>query len=208
MSRTLRSRSTTTGRRDRTHRRGRHRLERSYRRPARYAAAGLLALTGAVAAAPVLTAEDRAAAATTAVAPIQPLAVSSPRVVQQLRRPAPVRTATTARYRWVRKNVYGPALRGRATWYGPGFDGRRTASGTTFRSYTELTAAHLTLPFGTRLRVCYRSCVVVTITDRGPYGPAMLDLSWLAASRIGLVGPGIAPVTANVVTSRRVRVRV
>lgn len=207
MSRTLRTRSTTTGRRDRARRRGRHRLERSYRRPARYAAAGLLALTGAMAAAPVLTAEDRVAA-TTVIAPIQPVAVSSPRVVQQLRRPAPVRTATKARYRWVRKHAYGPALRGRATWYGPGFDGRRTASGTTFRSYTELTAAHRTLPFGTRVRVCYRACVVVTITDRGPYGPAMLDLSWLAASRIGLLSPGIAPVTANIVTSRRVRVRV
>ena len=206
MTRILRARSTTTARRDRRPRRGRHRLERDYRRPARYAVAGLLVLTGAVAAAPVLTTE---AAGTTSVAvlkPVEPLAVSSPRVVR--RRPAPVRTATQVRYRWVRKHAYGPDLRGRATWYGPGFHGRRTASGATFDSYGALTAAHRTLPFGTRLRVCYRACVEVTITDRGPYGPAMLDLSWLAASRIGLLGPGIAHVTANVVTTKRVRVRV
>jgi rare lipoprotein A (peptidoglycan hydrolase) len=202
MTPTLRTRPATSGRHRAT--RGRHRAARDLRRPARYAAAGLLAVAGAVAAAPVVTAgPDRPAV----VAPVvRPAAMASPQVVQ--RRPAPARTATRARYRWVRKHAYGPDLRGRATWYGPGFHGRRTASGSTFDSYGALTAAHRTLPFGTRLRVCLRGCVVVTITDRGPFGPAMLDLSHLAASRIGLLGPGIATVTANVVTERRVRVRV
>ena len=98
-------------------------------------------------------------------------------------------------------------LRGRATWYGPGFEGRRTASGEVFHSRRALTAAHRTLPFGTRLRVCHqRRCVVVRVNDRGPFGNAILDLSWLAAHRIGLDAHGIAPVTATVLATRRVRV--
>ncbi len=61
--------------------------------------------------------------------------------------------------------------RGRAAWYGPGFHGRRTASGERFNTYA-LTAAHLTLPLGSRVRVTNlrngRS-VVVRVNDRGPY---------------------------------------
>jgi len=54
------------------------------------------------------------------------------------------------------------------------------------------TAAHKTLPFGTELRVCYRSCVDVRINDRGPYiGSRELDLSYAAAQSIGLVDPGV-----------------
>ena len=49
------------------------------------------------------------------------------------------------------------------------------------------TAAHKTLPFGTRLRVCYQGCTNVRINDRGPYiGARELDLSYGAASSIGL----------------------
>ncbi|HWL35092.1 MAG TPA: septal ring lytic transglycosylase RlpA family protein [Frankiaceae bacterium] len=194
-------RSSSTGRRDRTPRRGRHRLERSYRRPARYAAAGLLALTGAVSA-PLVQHDSRAAVEQTAprTTTVRPLAARpSARVVTPRRatRGAAVRKAVTRQAR--------PAplvLRGRATWYGPGFDGRRTASGEVFRSRLALTAAHRTLPFGTRLRVCYSGrCVVVRVNDRGPFGNAILDLSWLAASRIGLVHAGIGHVTATVVRS-------
>jgi len=57
------------------------------------------------------------------------------------------------------------------------------------------TAAHKTLPFGTRLRVCYQGCVNVRINDRGPYiGARELDLSLGAAKTIGLVDPGVANV--------------
>ena len=59
---------------------------------------------------------------------------------------------------------------GRASWYGPGFHGRRTASGETFNT-NELTAAHRTLPFGTKVRVVNKKTgksVVVRINDRGP----------------------------------------
>jgi rare lipoprotein A len=82
-----------------------------------------------------------------------------------------------------------------ASWYGPGFHGRHTASGERFNQ-NAMTAAHKSLPFGTRARVSYRGkSVVVRINDRGPFvkGRA-LDLSKAAAQRIGLIQPGHAPV--------------
>ena len=80
------------------------------------------------------------------------------------------------------------------SWYGPGFHGRLTANGEVY-DQMGLTAAHKTLPFGTRLRVCYQGCVNVRINDRGPYiGARELDLSRGAAEAIGLVDPGVANV--------------
>ncbi len=77
------------------------------------------------------------------------------------------------------------------SWYGPGFHGRITANGEVYDQYA-LTAAHKTLPFGTKLRVCYRSCVDVRVNDRGPYiGARELDLSYAAAQSIGLVNTGV-----------------
>lgn len=67
-----------------------------------------------------------------------------------------------------------------------------------------LAGAHRSLPFGTKVRVENLNnghAVVVRINDRGPFGNAILDLSWLAASRIGLVHAGIGQVTATVVRS-------
>ncbi len=77
---------------------------------------------------------------------------------------------------------------GLAVWYGPGFHGRKTASGEIFDMHA-LTAAHPTLPFGTRVRVTNlrngRS-VVVRINDRGPFGRRyIIDLSYAAARAIG-----------------------
>ena len=81
-----------------------------------------------------------------------------------------------------------------ASWYGPGFHGRTTANGERYDMYG-YTAAHKTLPFGTKLRVCYRSCVDVRINDRGPFiGARELDLSQGAAAAIGLIQPGVANV--------------
>ena len=81
-----------------------------------------------------------------------------------------------------------------ASWYGPYFHGRTTANGETYDMYG-LTAAHKTLPFGTKLRVCYDRCVDVRINDRGPYiGARELDLSHGAAQAIGLINPGVANV--------------
>jgi rare lipoprotein A len=78
-----------------------------------------------------------------------------------------------------------------ASFYGPGFHGNLTASGSVFNQQAP-TAAHKSLPFGTKLRVCYRTCEVVTITDRGPFiGNRELDLSLGTAQRIGLTHRGV-----------------
>jgi len=87
--------------------------------------------------------------------------------------------------------------RGKASWYGPGFQGRKTASGERF-DMNALTAAHRTLPFGTRVKV--RNTlngreVVVRINDRGPASPnRIIDLSKAAATALDLVQAGEAPV--------------
>ena len=81
-----------------------------------------------------------------------------------------------------------------ASWYGPGFHGRLTANGEVYDQYS-LSAAHKTLPFGTKLRVCYQTCVDLKINDRGPFvGSRELDLSYGAAKAIGLIKPGVANV--------------
>ena len=81
-----------------------------------------------------------------------------------------------------------------ASWYGPGFHGRLTANGEVYDQYS-LSAAHKTLPFGTKLRVCYQTCVDLKINDRGPFiGARELDLSYGAAKAIGLIKPGVANV--------------
>ena len=83
--------------------------------------------------------------------------------------------------------------KGSASWYGPGFHGRTTANGEKFDMY-ELTAAHKTLPFGTRVVVHNPRTgkeVVVRINDRGPYAKGrILDLSKAAASALGFKSRG------------------
>ena len=81
-----------------------------------------------------------------------------------------------------------------SSWYGPGFHGRLTANGERYNMHG-YTAAHKTLPFGTKLEVCYQRCTTVRINDRGPFiGARELDLSYAAAKDIGLVNPGVANV--------------
>lgn len=82
-------------------------------------------------------------------------------------------------------------MAGTASWYGPGFRGARTASGERFDTGA-FTAAHRSLPFGTRLRVTdsrTRRSVVVRINDRGPFvGGRVIDLSPASARAIGMHG--------------------
>jgi rare lipoprotein A len=86
---------------------------------------------------------------------------------------------------------------GQASFYGAGFAGRPTANGERFDP-TEMTAAHRTLPFGTRVRVTNvrnGQDVIVRINDRGPFhGNRIIDLSRAAASEIGMVSSGVARV--------------
>jgi len=92
----------------------------------------------------------------------------------------------------------GHTFSGMASYYGYEA-GRHTASGQRF-SADGLTAAHRTLPFGTRVRVTHAGrSVVVTINDRGPFVRGrVLDLSVGAARAVGLTGRGVGPVVAEV----------
>ncbi|PIT04232.1 lipoprotein [Bradyrhizobium nitroreducens] len=94
----------------------------------------------------------------------------------------------------------GHSFSGMASYYG-NESGSRTASGQRFNQ-NALTAAHRSLPFGTKLRVTHRGqSVVVTINDRGPFiRGRVLDLSTGAARAIGLTGAGVGRVTAEVVS--------
>ena len=86
---------------------------------------------------------------------------------------------------------------GSASFYGPGFHGRKTASGEVFNQ-NALTAAHRTLPFGTKLRVTCTTTgrsTIVKVNDRGPYhGNRILDLSVGAAKAIGMIEKGVTNV--------------
>ena len=86
---------------------------------------------------------------------------------------------------------------GKASFYG-NESGSKTASGQRFNQ-NAMTAAHRSLPFGTKLRVTHRGqSVVVTINDRGPFIKGrVLDLSTGAARAVGLTGAGVGHVTAE-----------
>jgi rare lipoprotein A len=90
---------------------------------------------------------------------------------------------------------------GQASWYGPGFHGARTASGERFNQH-DLTAAHPSLAFGTKIRVTNQytgRSVIVRVNDRGPYaGGRIIDLSAGAADAIGLKSSGVASVSLEV----------
>ena len=123
-----------------------------------------------------------------------------------------------APYRWlaIRLAVTGVALatcgraqaqalapaveEGVASWYGPSFDGQRSASGEIFDS-GQMTAAHRTLPFGTRVRVRRldsEESIVVRINDRGPWVDSrIIDLSYAAAQRLGPGGKQQLAVSDN-----------
>jgi rare lipoprotein A len=93
-------------------------------------------------------------------------------------------------------------LRGLASWYGDEFAGRPTANGEIFNP-KQLTAAHRTLPFGTLVDVTYvrtGRATRVRVNDRGPFvGNRIIDLSYAAASEIGMVDDGVGEVEIAVV---------
>lgn len=95
------------------------------------------------------------------------------------------------------------AQSGMASYYG-NESGSQTASGARFVA-SAMTAAHRTLPFGTKVRVTNKAngrSVVVTINDRGPFVRGrIIDLSTGAAGVIGMMGAGVAPVTVEVLAS-------
>ena len=96
----------------------------------------------------------------------------------------------------------GASQTGIASWYGPGFHGRPTASGVIY-DQRELTAAHQTLPLGTRVMVTNLEngrSTEVAINDRGPFAKGrIIDLSYAAAQTLGMVGPGTIPVRIELI---------
>jgi rare lipoprotein A len=90
---------------------------------------------------------------------------------------------------------------GLASWYGERFRGRRTASGEVFDP-DRLTAAHRTLPFGTRCRVTNLAngrSVVLRVNDRGPASRRIvIDVSRAAAQRLGFIVQGHTRVIVEV----------
>lgn len=94
---------------------------------------------------------------------------------------------------------------GNASFYGDEFIGKYTASGEKY-DQNKLTAAHLTLPFGTKVRVTNyenNKSVVVTVNDRGPFVQGrIIDLSKSAAETIGLGDKGLAKVRVEVINGK------
>ncbi|MEO1657956.1 MAG: septal ring lytic transglycosylase RlpA family protein [Pseudomonadota bacterium] len=92
---------------------------------------------------------------------------------------------------------------GEASYYAESLDGNPTASGEPYR-HNAFTAAHRTLPFGTRVRVTRRDTgqsVVVTINDRGPYAHnRVIDLSGAAAERLDMDKVGVTTVDVEVLS--------
>jgi rare lipoprotein A (peptidoglycan hydrolase) len=99
-----------------------------------------------------------------------------------------------------------PQKTGTASWYGREFHGRNTASGIRYNMYG-LTAAHKTLPLGTKVLVTNLENgkqVVVIITDRGPAGgDRIIDLSYGAARQLGMAKEGLAKVRIEVIQNSR-----
>lgn len=87
--------------------------------------------------------------------------------------------------------------KGLASWYGRKFHRKRTSSGERYNMY-ELTAAHKTLPLSSRVLVTNLNNgrhVVVKVNDRGPFvSNRIIDLSYAAAKKLGMVGRGLANV--------------
>jgi rare lipoprotein A len=106
-----------------------------------------------------------------------------------------------ARKSWRNANaaiVSSGSFAGKASYYGSE-SGKRTASGARFNPMG-MTAAHRTLPFGTKLKVTHAGrSVLVTVNDRGPFiRGRVLDLSKGAAQAIGMTGRGVGHVVAEI----------
>jgi rare lipoprotein A len=103
-------------------------------------------------------------------------------------------------------NSSGFAQNGIASWYGPDFHGKLTSNGEVY-NMNSLTAAHKTLPFNSIVLVTHRKSgkrVTVRINDRGPFvGDRIIDLSYGAAKKLGMVKTGTAPVDLRVIRGAR-----
>ena len=173
-------------------------------------AALALPLAGAVAEETAVSATEAAATATTndtaaeALVPAPTVVTDAAADLTAAPAPAPIAPAPVEQ---PQAPAAKPATRslgsGVASYYGDRFHGRRTASGQAFNMHA-MTAAHKTLPFGTRVLVTNPSngkSVTVTINDRGPYAHGRtIDLSKAAATEIGLVQRGHGTVELAIIS--------
>jgi rare lipoprotein A len=92
-------------------------------------------------------------------------------------------------------------VEGTASWYGKQYHGNKTASGETFNMYAK-TAAHQSLPFGTKVRVINlenNRKVILRINDRGPFkDDRIIDVSYRAAKKLKFVKQGLAHVLVQI----------
>ena len=97
----------------------------------------------------------------------------------------------------VKATAKNKTFSGNISWYGPGFDGRKTANGERF-NMMKLTAAHLKLPFNTKVLVedpRTGNTVVVRVNDRGPFhAKRVMDLSKGGAVKLGTISRGVTYV--------------
>src|SRR5689334_2483084 len=95
---------------------------------------------------------------------------------------------------------------GKASYYSNKLSGKKMANGEKYNP-NKLTAAHKTLPFGTRIKVTNldtQKSVKVKVTDRGPFSPGrVLDLSYSAADKLDLIKAGVAPVKLKVIKGKK-----
>ncbi len=102
----------------------------------------------------------------------------------------------------VRSTSQGYKEKGRASWYGTKFHGNRTSSGESYSMY-KMTAAHKTLPIPCYVRVTNTSngrAVIVRVNARGPFVHGrIIDLSYAAATKLGILSQGTAPVLVEAV---------
>ncbi len=105
---------------------------------------------------------------------------------------------------YLQEHAEGYRVRGLASWTGRKAQGRKTASGEPY-DYRAMTCAHKTLPFDTILRVTHLAngkIVLVRVNDRGPfkYGDGrIIDLSWAAAKKLGMLNQGVTKVLVEAV---------
>ncbi len=105
---------------------------------------------------------------------------------------------------YVMESSKGFTQRGKASWYGKKFHGKPTATGEIYNMHA-MTAAHKTLPLPVYVRVKNLEngrSIVVKVNDRGPFvGDRIIDLSYAAASKLKMIGPGTAEVEVSALDS-------
>jgi rare lipoprotein A len=125
-----------------------------------------------------------------------------PRVEPRSRYGNPPSYVVNGKRYFTRMNSRGYRARGIASWYGTKFHGRSTSSGEPYDMY-QMTAAHRTLPLPTYVEVTNLANdrrVVVRVNDRGPFHPdRLLDLSYAAAAKLGIVETGTAEVSMRAI---------